>query len=169
MLFQLVFIWFKFLLIWRIGRAWAALCGVEVVDNLPRCVCNNYGFEGFWRMWHRGFNLWLVRYLYVPLGGKDSFLSVIATIAFVAFWHDHTLNILLWAAVLVVCMLPELSIKRYARNHLGHLYPKQWFKYLSALASSAYIYLLVLCNILGFANGREKLDIFWEKVQSESL
>jgi D-alanyl-lipoteichoic acid acyltransferase DltB (MBOAT superfamily) len=104
-------------------------------------------------MWHRGFNLWLVRYLYIPLGGNTNFISVIATIAFVAFWHDHTFNILLWAAVIVVCMLPELIIKRYARKYLGYLYPRQWFKYLSAFASSAYIYLLVLCNILGFGNG----------------
>jgi D-alanyl-lipoteichoic acid acyltransferase DltB (MBOAT superfamily) len=43
-LFHLVFIWYKFLIIWRVARVWAALCGIEVVDNLSRCVCNNYGF-----------------------------------------------------------------------------------------------------------------------------
>ncbi len=105
-LFHLVFIWFKFLIIWRAAKIWSALCGIEVIDNLSRCVCNNYGFEGFWRMWHRGFNQWLVRYLYIPLGGNRNILSVVATVAFVAFWHDHTINIVIWALALVIFILP---------------------------------------------------------------
>jgi D-alanyl-lipoteichoic acid acyltransferase DltB (MBOAT superfamily) len=84
----LIFLWFKFLVIWRWARVWSYLCGIEVIDNMGRCVCNNYGFEGFWRMWHRGYNVWLVRYLFVPVGGNKSFLSYVAVFAFVAFWHD---------------------------------------------------------------------------------
>jgi D-alanyl-lipoteichoic acid acyltransferase DltB (MBOAT superfamily) len=57
-------------------------------------------------MWHRGFNQWLVRYLYIPLGGNNNLLSVVATIAFVAFWHDHSLNIVIWAFALVIFILP---------------------------------------------------------------
>lgn len=109
-LFHLVFIWYKFLTIWKTGRLWAHLYGFDVVDNMSRCICNNYGFEGFWRMWHRGFNQWLVRYLYIPLGGnrtvRTTILSTVSVIAFVAFWHDHTFNILLWAFLLVLCFVP---------------------------------------------------------------
>lgn len=121
-LFHLVFIWFKFLIIWRIGKVWAQMCGIEVIDNLSRCVCNNYGFEGFWRMWHRGFNQWLVRYLYIPLGGNKNIFSVMVTIAFVAFWHDHTLNIIIWAFTLIIFILPEILIKKYFKKHHKHLF-----------------------------------------------
>ena len=69
-LMHLFFIWFKFLIIWRTAKIWAQMYGVHVIDNMSRCMLNNYGFEGFWRMWHRGFNHWLIRYLYVPLGGR---------------------------------------------------------------------------------------------------
>lgn len=56
---------------------------------MNRCVINNYGFEGFWRMWHRGFNMWLIRYMYVPLGGNKSVIkSYLCVFLFVAFWHD---------------------------------------------------------------------------------
>jgi D-alanyl-lipoteichoic acid acyltransferase DltB (MBOAT superfamily) len=92
--------------IWKIGRAWCQFYGVDVVDNMSRCVCNNYGFEGFWRMWHKGFNQWLVRYLYIPLGGNQSAFPTIVVIAFVAFWHDHTVNIVLWALTFVLFILP---------------------------------------------------------------
>jgi D-alanyl-lipoteichoic acid acyltransferase DltB (MBOAT superfamily) len=104
-------------------------------------------------MWHRGFNQWLVRYLYVPLGGNTTLVSVVATVAFVAFWHDHTLNIVIWAFALVVFILPEILIKRYARRSLKKYYKLQWFKYLSALCSAVYIYFLVFSNIVGFGYG----------------
>ena len=28
---------------------------IEVPENMNRCMCNNYCFNGFWRAWHRGF------------------------------------------------------------------------------------------------------------------
>ena len=105
-LFHLVFIWYKFLIIWRFHKLWAQIQGIEVIDNLSRCIFNNYGFEGFWRMWHRGFNQWLIRYLYIPLGGNQNLWSVVATVAFVAFWHDHSLNIVIWGLVIVIFILP---------------------------------------------------------------
>ena len=46
----------KFLMIWRIPRAWALIDGFEVVENLNRCFASNKGLEGFWRAWHRSFN-----------------------------------------------------------------------------------------------------------------
>jgi protein-cysteine N-palmitoyltransferase HHAT len=105
-LFHLMFIWYKFLIIWRFNRLWAQLYGIEVVDNLSRCLFNNYCFEGFWRMWHRGFNQWLIRYLYIPFGGNTTVLSTVATVAFVAFWHDHSLNIVLWGFIIILFIVP---------------------------------------------------------------
>jgi D-alanyl-lipoteichoic acid acyltransferase DltB (MBOAT superfamily) len=67
--YTLVAIWLKFTAIWRFFRCWALLDGVEPPENMQRCVSNNYSMQAFWRGWHRSFNRWLVRYIYIPLGG----------------------------------------------------------------------------------------------------
>ena len=115
-LFNLVFIWFKFLNIWRWAKVWSYYQGIEVVDNISRCIFNNYGFEGFWRMWHRGFNLWLIRYLYVPLGGNKHIYSYGFVFLFVAFWHDTELKLLYWALVILMFIIPEIYIKNKFRR-----------------------------------------------------
>jgi len=38
----------QFLSIWRFFRVWAMLDGMEVPDNMHRCVHNNCTFAGFW-------------------------------------------------------------------------------------------------------------------------
>ena len=32
--------WLKFLIIWRFARLWALCDGIEVVENMQRCVCH---------------------------------------------------------------------------------------------------------------------------------
>lgn len=45
--------------------------------------------QGFWRGWHASFNRWLVRYLYIPLGGsRRRALAIWPAFFFVALWHD---------------------------------------------------------------------------------
>lgn len=45
--------------------------------------------QGFWRGWHTSFNQWLVRYMYVPLGGRQRrVLAIWPIFFFVALWHD---------------------------------------------------------------------------------
>lgn len=56
---------------------------------MRRCFANNYDIEGFWRNWHSSYNQWLVRYLYVPLGGnRRRGLVIWPVFMFVAVWHD---------------------------------------------------------------------------------
>lgn len=43
-LFFLYFIYLKFLVIWRVGRLWSLMYGIDVIDNMGRCMFNNYGF-----------------------------------------------------------------------------------------------------------------------------
>jgi len=118
-------------------------------------------------MWHRGFNQWLIRYIYIPLGGNRNLWSVIATVAFVAFWHDHRINIVIWALVIVLFILPEILIKRYVKTKHAYLFKYHWFKYLCAFASSVYIYFLILTNIVGFGYGYDQLPLLWERIVNE--
>jgi D-alanyl-lipoteichoic acid acyltransferase DltB (MBOAT superfamily) len=108
-LFNLVLIWLKLLLIWRFFRLWALADGIEAPENMIRCVTNNYSALGFWRSWHRSFNLWLIRYVYVPLGGaKTAMYNIWIVFTFVAIWHDIQLRLLAWGWLISLFILPEI-------------------------------------------------------------
>ncbi len=54
-------VWYKLLIPWRFFRLWALLDGIDPPENMVRCMANNYSASGFWRSWHRSYNLWIVR------------------------------------------------------------------------------------------------------------
>lgn len=53
----------QLMIVWRFFRLWAMAAGIEAPENVIRCMANNYSVFGFWRSWHRSYNLWLIRYL----------------------------------------------------------------------------------------------------------
>ena len=106
------FTWLKFLLIWRFFRFFSLLSGVDAPENLPRCINNNCDIEGFWRSWHASYNKWIVRYLYVPMGGgRRKLFNAWVVFTFVALWHDFELHLLLWAWLTSLFFAPELLAK----------------------------------------------------------
>lgn len=52
----------QLLIPWRFFRLWALLDEIDPPENMVRCMANNYSTLGFWRSWHRSYNLWIVRY-----------------------------------------------------------------------------------------------------------
>ena len=93
---------------------WAWFDGVFTEENMNRCVYNNYCFEEFWRAWHRSFNIWLIRYIYIPLGGtKKKVLNMWVVFSFVALWHDLKLNLLIWGWFICFFLVPEIGVKIY--------------------------------------------------------
>jgi protein-cysteine N-palmitoyltransferase HHAT len=113
-LLELFFLWFKFLVFWRVARLFALLDGIETTENMNRCVVNNYCFESFWRSWHRSFNQWLIRYIFIPLGGtKYKSYNIWVVFTFVAIWHDLELNLLVWAWGICLSLVPEITLKWY--------------------------------------------------------
>lgn len=112
-LFNLVLIWLKLLIIWRFFRLWALLDGIEAPENMIRCVTNNYSALGFWRSWHKSFNLWIIRYIYVPLGGtRYAMYNIWVVFTFVAVWHDINLKLLAWGWLISLFILPEIVAGR---------------------------------------------------------
>ncbi len=76
-------------------------------------MSNNYSAMDFWRTWHRSYNRWLIRYLYIPLGGKDYFIyNVWIVFTFVAVWHDISFTLLAWGWLICLFLLPELVAKK---------------------------------------------------------
>uniref|UniRef100_A0A061RJP2 Membrane-bound o-acyltransferase-like isoform x1 n=2 Tax=Tetraselmis sp. GSL018 TaxID=582737 RepID=A0A061RJP2_9CHLO len=153
------FMWLKFLVIWRFFRCWALVEGTDPPENMLRCVNNNYDAEGFWRGWHASFNRWLVRYLYIPLGGaRRRALNMWVIFTFVALWHDLEWRLLGWAWLTCLAFVPELAAKWAVRQPwAAGLRRSPWFRHLAAAAAAANIVALMAANLLGFVTGADGL------------
>ena len=155
----------KYDVIWKISRLWGWMDGILCEENINRCVYNNYSFEGFWRQWHRSFNIWLIRYMYIPMGGsKTKFINTFIIFSFVALWHEVKLHLLIWAWTIYITLIPEMLIKRYFnKKEKKHLTNYFWFRYLRALVCSLDILLMVISNLCGYGFEVEDLpDAFIE-------
>ncbi|KXS20273.1 glycerol transporter [Gonapodya prolifera JEL478] len=161
----LKYVWLKLLIIWRFFRLWALLDGVDTVENMHRCMSNNYSAQGFWRGWHRSYNRWLVRYLYVPLGGTSArYIGMPLVFAFVAFWHDRTMQLLAWSWLIVVFLVPEGVATWVFRDKKWR--SQWWFRHLCACGGVINILMMMAANLVGFAVGVDGAREMVEKIFS---
>ncbi|CAJ2631645.1 unnamed protein product [Trifolium pratense] len=149
------FMWLKFLLIWRFFRFWSLVNGIDAPENMPKCINNCYSLEGFWKNWHASFNKWLVRYMYIPLGGsRKKLLNVWVIFTFVAIWHDLEWKLLSWAWLTCLFFIPELVLKSAAKAFQAESsFGEFIFRELSAVAGAVTITCLMVANLVGFVIG----------------
>ena len=159
--FNLKHIWLKLLIPWRFFRLWSLLDGIDPPENMVRCMSDNYSVMQFWRGWHRSFNKWSLRYLYIPLGGstQGKFRAVggyLAVFTFIAIWHDIQLRLLMWGWLVTLFVLPEI-IAAYIFP------PRKWkdapdaYRVLCGVGAVGEILLLMTANLVGFALGVDGL------------
>lgn len=158
----LFFMWMKFLCIWRFARFWALMDGINTVENMRHCLVNNYDIESFWKSWHASYNRWLVRYMYVPLGGRTwRVVNVWPIFTFVALWHDLEVRLLGWAWIICLFILPEVLVKHWAQHSANSkLKHRWWFSVARGFLSSMYISVLMAANLAGFVLGVDGLRHF---------
>ncbi|KAK3030387.1 hypothetical protein RJ639_038915, partial [Escallonia herrerae] len=149
------FMWLKFFLIWRYFRFWSLISGIETPENMPRCINNCHNLESFWKNWHASFNKWLVRYMYIPLGGSQrKLLNVWVVFTFVAIWHDLEWKLLSWAWLTCIFFIPELIVKSAANTfQVESTFGEFVFRELSAVAGAVTITCLMVANLVGFVIG----------------
>ncbi|XP_019191131.1 PREDICTED: putative membrane-bound O-acyltransferase C24H6.01c isoform X1 [Ipomoea nil] len=149
------FMWLKFFLIWRYFRFWSLVNGIEPPENMPRCINNCYSLEIFWKNWHASFNKWLVRYMYIPLGGSGrKLLNVWVVFTFVAIWHDLEWKLLSWAWLTCIFFIPEMIVKSTANAFKVESAFGEFFYYeLNAVAGAVTITCLMVANLVGFVIG----------------
>ncbi|KAF9173953.1 glycerol transporter [Mortierella sp. AD010] len=157
-LFNLVLIWLKLMIIWRFFRLWGMLDGIEAPENMIRCVINNYSALGFWRSWHKSYNLWIIRYVYIPLGGtRYAMYNIWVVFTFVAVWHDIQLKLLAWGWLISLFILPEIIA--------GRLFPKQkwgswkYYRHLCAVGAVGNIMMMIIANLVGFCIGLDGVKL----------
>ncbi|RMZ83299.1 hypothetical protein DV738_g1340, partial [Chaetothyriales sp. CBS 135597] len=165
--FNLHIIWLKLLIPWRFFRLWALIDGIDPPENMVRCMSDNYSGLAFWRSWHRSYNRWVVRYIYIPLGGGPGgssgttstprgLLNMVLIFTFIALWHDINLRLLAWGWLVVLFVLPEI---------LGGLaFPaKAWrnhptaYRILCGIGAVGIILMMMTANLVGFALGLDGL------------
>lgn len=159
--FNLHVIWLKLLLPWRFFRLWAQLDGIDPPENMVRCMSDNYSTLAFWRSWHRSFNLWVMRYIYIPLGGSRvgkvrAVGNFLAVFTFVAIWHDINLRLLMWGWLITVFVLPEViatllfpAAKFATRPGL--------YRALCGIGAVGNVLMMMAANLVGFAVGLDGL------------
>lgn len=183
--FNLHHIWLKLLLPWRFFRCWSLIDGIDPPENVVRCMSDNYSAFAFWRGWHRSYNRWLVRYIYIPMGGSGSPIpssnttvaasgshyggiprkywhmfraigNTLTIFTFVAIWHDIQLRLLVWGWLITLFVLPELVATL--------LFPaKKWasapetYRVLCGIGAVFNILMMMCANLVGFALGLDGL------------
>ena len=139
---------------------------MEPVEDMRRCIDLNHSVAGFWRDWHHSYYRWLMRYVYLPLGGNMAgsaytrpaaiaarrLLNVIVVFSWVAFWHDRSLKLLAWASLISIIFIPEMLAARVAASYSA-LTASPHYRHLKAAAASINIVFLLAVNLLGFGLG----------------
>ncbi|KAK4084223.1 uncharacterized protein Triagg1_703 [Trichoderma aggressivum f. europaeum] len=164
--FNLHIIWLKLLLPWRMFRLWALVDGIDPPENMVRCVSNNYSTQLFWRAWHRSYNRWLIRYIYVPLGGSSfrnwrssarSVITYLLVFTFVALWHDIKLRLLIWGWLIVIFMVPEWTASYFFPKQKWENRPTE-YRMLCCVGAVANVLMMISANLVGFAVGLDGLQ-----------
>ncbi|KAL4895106.1 MBOAT, membrane-bound O-acyltransferase family-domain-containing protein [Aspergillus ambiguus] len=174
--FNLHIIWLKLLIPWRFFRLWALIDGIDPPENMIRCVSNNYSTFAFWRAWHRSFNRWIIRYIYIPLGGGrggkgggnesktsskiyakgQQILNFLLVFTFVALWHDINLRLLLWGWLITLFVLPEVIGTLLFPASRWRSHPTA-YRVLCGVGAVGNILMMMIANLVGFALGLDGL------------
>lgn len=151
-LFNLNLVWLKLLIPWRFFRLWSLLDSIDPPENMLRCMNNNFSALKFWRSWHRSFNKWVIRYIYIPLGGSSNrILASLSVFTFVAIWHDIELKLLIWGWMIVLFLLPEIFLSNMTYKLL-HNKPNI-YRWVSGIGCVVNVWLMMIANIFGFCLG----------------
>ncbi|KAJ3183380.1 glycerol transporter [Geranomyces variabilis] len=165
--FNLKLIWLKLLIIWRFFRLWATADLISCPENMTRCMSNNYSCIEFWRSWHRSYNRWMVRYLYIPLGGSKYYaLNIWPVFTFVAIWHDISLKLLTWGWLVAGFILPEVAVRKiFATEQWRQRIGATLYRHIAATAGVLNILMMMTANLVGFALGvdgiKEMIGQIW--------
>ncbi|KAF8602869.1 MBOAT-domain-containing protein [Ceratobasidium sp. AG-I] len=162
---NLVIVWMKarLLIPWRFFRLWALADGVDPPENMVRCMANNYSALGFWRSWHRSYNLWVIRYIYIPLGGSSHVLrNTLIVFSFVALWHDLSFKLLAWGWLISLFVVPEvLARSLVSASKFGN---RPWYRHVCALGGVGNIILMMGANLVGFVIGVDGMRYFISEI-----
>lgn len=114
---------------------------------MARCAIGSYTFSQFWKYWHSSLNKWIIRYIYIPLGGNiwcqlttlrttgrhTQIITIWIIFLFVGLWHDLQYQWVAWALMncaffsveIIVTLIAKISVVS-ALLHFGLTESTRW-------------------------------------------
>lgn len=169
---QVLFFYVKYLVLFGVPALLMRLDGLTP-PPLPRCVSTMFSFTGMWRYFDVGLHNFLIRYVYIPLGGSQhgllgTLLSTATTFAFVSYWHGSYEDLWCWAALNWLGVTVESGVRRLletpcVRETLArHLSPQAHHR-LHALLAACSTSMLILFNLV-FLGGIQVGKTYWNRI-----
>jgi len=152
----LMHIYLKLLCIWRFARCWALWDNRLTPPNMTRCIYNTLSIRSFWKHWHVSFNKWIIKYIYIPLGGNCSTKrNTFIVFLLVALWHEPSGKLITWGLACGVFIAIEILLE-----YLVNCFETPSFKRsLTTICNASILYLLIFVNSVGFGYSFEGASI----------
>ncbi|XP_073409500.1 protein-cysteine N-palmitoyltransferase HHAT isoform X4 [Dendrobates tinctorius] len=169
---QVLFFYVKYLVLYGFPALIVQLDGMSA-PALPRCVSTMYSFTGIWRCFDVGLHRFLLRYVYIPMGGSHSgpggiLLSTASTFIFVSCWHGGHEYLWYWAALNWIGIIAEYGFKKLLslpalQDNIDQCLSPKTYRRLHAALASVSIALLILTNLV-FLGGEQVGRIYLERI-----
>lgn len=80
---------------------------------------------------------------------------------FVAMWHDFKLDLILWAWMICLALVPEILVMSFFNK--DYYYKQWWFKYITLFGAGFQIEMMCLANLIGFGTGHDGMKVLLDK------
>jgi D-alanyl-lipoteichoic acid acyltransferase DltB (MBOAT superfamily) len=163
----LTFLWLKYAIIWKSFRLWAWYDGIFVEENMNRFVYDFYSIELLFRGLNRTLNRWMIRYIYIPLGGKNKkYVNIWVVFCFWYLIFDFK-NIDYGIFAICCCLLMDLEmfIKNTFINKFGEDFNEKIFlRFGKYLICSFNVFIMFLIGLFGFHFSLESFKVIVDTV-----